>query len=495
MPKSKKPRKTTTPLQKRKFEKGIIKSPFSPLKDLGGLHWSSWLDDQLPNVLWATLIIGNTERENALQIFRDITSCAAVILKDMQEPFLHHNYLSSLSYDDFSEIFAPLLNNEEILKACSSLTLVESLPDYQHWINFFSELSLQPCAEDLARGVASCLDHQSQEATDVRWMKVLFVVKLGKVQAPNKFLESVSRYPYEGDMRSVRPAIRAFEMATRTFESESQNKGDIPAAKSSEFWEEMLKKSPCSIIERKPLIFEDTAVTRDSIRGCIDALCNHFMQCITSTKVDARLDGAFGLAINMLTLTLELSVSPSNNFATGRIVLRTLVENFITLMYLSEKDDLSIWLQYRNYGSGQTALAFLKNVYNENAPDFIDLERLEAIANEDAWIETKDIAIGNWAKLDLRRMASESGIKDVYDAYYDWTSGFVHGHWGAVRDSAFTICMNPLHRLHRVPAPGSHMPTVLVDCCKLCNRALDEVEKLYPSFKPRIDWKSDAARK
>ena len=56
------------------------------------------------------------------------------------------------------------------------------------------------------------------------------------------------------------------------------------------------------------------------------------------------------------------------------------------------------------------------------------MERLEALANEDAWLEIKDISVGNWAKLDLRKMATDAGVKDVYDAYYDWTSGFVHGH-------------------------------------------------------------------
>ena len=34
----------------------------------------------------------------------------------------------------------------------------------------------------------------------------------------------------------------------------------------------------------------------------------------------------------------------------------------------------------------------------------------------------------------------------------DWTSGFVHAHWGAVRDTNFVICRNPRqHRLHRIP--------------------------------------------
>ena len=212
---------------------------------------------------------------------------------------------------------------------------------------------------------------------------------------------------------------------------------------------------------------------------------------IETTTVDPRLDGAFGIAIYMLCLAAEMAHSPSSNYASGRIVLRTIVENLITLRYLSQKDDPAIWLQYRNYGSGQTALAFLKNSFSDDPAVSVDLDRLEILANEDAWMETKDIAIGAWASLNLRKMSEISGTKELYDAHYDWTSGFVHGHWGAVRDATFTTCMNPLHRLHRVPKPLASMPSVVEDCCKLCNRALEEINLLYPSFKRRIAWRED----
>ena len=116
------------------------------------------------------------------------------------------------------------------------------------------------------------------------------------------------------------------------------------------------------------------------------------------------------------------------------------------------------------------------------------MERLEMLANEDVWFETRDMKLGAWANKNLRKMSQEAGVKDVYDRYYDWTSGFVHGHWGSIRDAVFTTCLNPLHRLHRVPQPMQPMPSVLTDCCKLCNRTLDELNALYPGFNARIGW-------
>ena len=175
-------------------------------------------------------------------------------------------------------------------------------------------------------------------------------------------------------------------------------------------------------------------------------------------------------------------------FASGRILLRTIAECLITLTYLRVRDNPTLWRQFRNYGVGQTGLAFLKTSGLDDVPDYLDMAKLEVLANEDTWLEYQDIDFGAWANKNLRAMSEEVGVKDVYDTYYDWPSGFVHGNWGSIRDAAFTTCLNPLHRFHRVPRPLQPMPSVLVDCCKLCNRMLDELNSLYPGFPTRIRW-------
>jgi hypothetical protein len=84
-------------------------------------------------------------------------------------------------------------------------------------------------------------------------------------------------------------------------------------------------------------------------------------------------------------------------------------------------------------------------------------------------------------------MATEAGIKDFYDKHYDWSSSYVHGNWGAVRDTVFTVCLNPLHRFHRIPfIPKLDMPSVLTDTAKIINMMLDINNQLYPGFKMRI---------
>ena len=163
------------------------------------------------------------------------------------------------------------------------------------------------------------------------------------------------------------------------------------------------------------------------------------------------------------------------------------MEVYITIKYLSKKDDQTIWLQYRNYGAGQAKLAYIKNFDLQEFPSFVTQQLLEALANEDMWIEFQDIKLGAWADKNLRKMAEEAGAKATYDKYYDILSGYVHGSWAAVRHGVFGVCLNPLHRFHRVPLPPRRLVEDAVpDMIKLVNLVLSEVEHLYPPFKHRL---------
>ena len=257
---------------------------------------------------------------------------------------------------------------------------------------------------------------------------------------------------------------------------------------SEAIWNELFRKTDCMLgsypgppaEDRKPLVSELTSI--------MDQLMEHFLASMSTTNVDARMDASFGIVLYTLTLTCELAHSPGRIFASGRILLRTIAECLITLTYLKVNDNATLWRQYRNYGVGQTGLAFLKTSGLDDIPDYLDIAKLEMLANEDTWLEYQDIDLGAWTNKNVRVMSEEAGMKDVYDRYYDWPSGFVHGHWGSIRDAAFTTCLNPLHRFHRIPRPLQPMPSVLIDCCKLCNRMLNELNGLYPGLHARIQW-------
>lgn len=482
-----------------------LKTPFSKLGS--ELVQNSWLDTAVPNIIWACIITARLEREVCIELFRRVVVDTREKVARRKETFVTHSFLGTLSTEEFDTMFGAILANENAKLALSVLKLIDCLPDRAHWDRHLPEPDPKEGWNVLAEAVFKTADHQSQEATDVRWLKLMhFVVCQERVVFPKALeerIEEMMSYPNKGDMRSVRPMIRSAEMMTRAVEYGEQptpkHKGEgnveLPARHDEAFWKEMRAKSGCitPLQDTKPEVGSDEL--RQEVLSIYGHLDHHFHATTLSTAPDARHDSAFGLTLYALTLLLDASISYSHSLVEGRIMLRSIVEAFLTLRYLSAKDDAAIWLQYRRYGSGQTKLAFLKNLREEDVPAFIDLSLLDRLANEDMWLELQDIKLGHWADLDLRKMSQEGGVKEVYDKHYDWASGYAHGHWVCVRDTVFTTCLNPLHRFHRIPAPPNYnMPSILSDTCRLVNRMLDDLNQLYPSFKPRLKWHNQMKR-
>lgn len=229
-----------------------------------------------------------------------------------------------------------------------------------------------------------------------------------------------------------------------------------------------------------------TGISLDSLDHLHIALCKHALVTQTTSGVDAKHDAVFGTALFCLNLLREL-ITCGVRSTLGRMALRTILESQITLAYLIKKNDPSLWLSHRVYGAGQAKLSFLKLDGDEALPEYVSLETLRALANEDQWQEFLNIDLGHWDKTNLRKMSEVADLKDMYDRYYPWPSAFVHGHWGAVRDTVFTTCLNPLHRLHRVPRLNARIQNeVLTDASTLIDQVLTLVNQCYPSFSMRL---------
>ncbi len=488
--------RNVSPLESHPRAGHKLQSPFSRLQ--GHMIKSSWHDECIPNIIWACILSSFLERDTYLKLFSQLIRDTRENLERRKEIFLTHNFLATTTEDEFDTIFSNILSSEEARRYLSALRIVDCLPDRKHWTRHLPEPDFEKDWQILAHAVADTFDHQSQGATDIRWLKIAYFLFCQErlVMPPGK-VEEIEYYPNKGDMRTVRPSIRALEITTRMIEfgeeptQKSGNGGTVslPPRHDEAFWLEMKAKSECivSTAFRGPEL--GPAELRDEVLEIMQEVDKHFHATTTTTAPDSRHDGAFGLVLYALTLLFNAAISYSHNLVEGRFMLRSIMEGFVTLHYLSVKDVPKLWLQYRSYGSGQVKLAFLKNLREEDVPAFVDLGLMEQLANEDMWMEFQDIELGNWADLNLRKMADAGKIKNVYDKYYDWSSGYAHGHWICVRDTVFVNCLNPLHRFHRIPAsPKSNMPSILPDACKLVNRMIDDLNHLYPSLKPRIKW-------
>ncbi|MBK8161576.1 MAG: hypothetical protein IPK65_00025 [Gammaproteobacteria bacterium] len=371
--------------------------------------------------------------------------------------------------------------------ALRPLLILEGLPRRETWRKYIASELQDADLQTLAQGVLLTLDHQSQESTDVRWLTVIFKMALGLIYFGPEGRETVAElieYPNRGDMRKVRPTIRSTELAFCSVSCEQATDW------SRLFWSECLARTNCTPrpLDRTNKAVYDYRATFDKLVATDNALVDHWVSTVTTTGVDARHDGAFGLVSYGLALASEMLFARNDQGISGRLLLRALVEARINLAYLAKSDDHKLWNRYRAYGAGQAKLSLLKlDEASGVPPSFVGLETLETLSNEDFFQEFVDIELGHWCDSDLRRMSDDCGTKDHYDLYYGWTSAFAHSQWGAVRNSCMTHCFNPLHRLHRIPMPMQRTQnSVLPDAVLLVNAMFGDLSKLYPGLDAQL---------
>lgn len=477
----------------------VGKKLIPPLNRIPNYNSSSWRDDHAPEMLWAFLLATTLPRDVYLRCFREIitwtrstfpptdhsadtaperTPQSESIPNDACE--IDHTSLAELSDRHFEQFVKIPLAHPLGYGVLRPLLLLDSLPGVHRWRTV---LGVDPTEHDwqtLTAGVIATLDHQSEISTDVRWLKYILKIVLGKVHFSTEMRETVEEifaFPNSGDMRKVRPSIRAAEMILRR---------NPPSAWIEKYWTELLTKTHCIDGTSEDDYFKivEPSLTRDAILSARQQLVQRFHTVTTTTRTDAKLDAAFGFPLYALSILEEIAAPPISQLLLGRIGLRSIVEVVITFSYLMRKNSTALWTAYRNFGSGQAKLAFLKiEQATGDIPPFIDQETLFQIANEDVWQEFVNIDFGHWANKNLRDLAIEGDTKDIYDRYYEWTSTFAHGHWCSVRDSNFVTCHNALHRLHRIPRPYHRiMPTVVVDAVELVNRTFDLLEAAFPTM-------------
>jgi hypothetical protein len=456
---------------------------------------SSWAHDHMPEMLWAVLLSSVFERKECLACFRMIANrCKEWFKRDEDEPeetpsepdraasanhtvVVDQTTLSEISDERFREFLAIPLMHPLGYAALRPMLLIDSLPGHERWIR---ELNVEPTQADwetLATAVARVLNHQSEQSTDIRWFKLMLTAISGHMifhSTMSQRVEELRLFPDKGDMRSVRPFIRAGEMTLRR---------DPPSAWIKAFWDELMSKTRC-IDPTRPgeYAFTNTNMDPAALYAVRHGLMERFLVHMTADRVDARLDCSFGLVLYGLSVLEEIGAHRTHTRILGRLALRALAEADITLRYLIHKNSDDLWRSYRVYGAGQAKLAFLKaQELGNELPPFLDEAALHEIANEDKWQEYLDIDVGHWADSNLRKLSIECDAKGVYDKYYDWTSGFVHGHWGAVRDTNFVTCHNPLHHLHRIPRLAHRqLNSVEEDALNLVNDMIERLDRLYP---------------
>ncbi|MBZ2188241.1 DUF5677 domain-containing protein [Alcanivorax sp. JB21] len=473
-----------------------------PLAQIPNMKTSSWSDHHMPEMLWAVLLASVLERRHYLDVLRKVVvQCRSWFLREddgtveeqSPDPEVGLNFsivadqtkLAEVSDEEFHDFIKIPLAHPLGYAALRPILLIEDLPGIARWKRYVDAEPTEHDWNTLAHAIANVLDHQSEASTDIRWFKVIVAIMSGRMRFPASFadrLEEFRLFPDKGDMRSVRPSIRSMEMSLRR---------NDPAEWTEGFWAQVLRDTVCiDPSEGEGYTFIETGIDPNTLYAARDGVIQKFRRNIRADRVDAKLDSAFGLVLYALGILEEIGMHRIHTRIVGAVALRSLAEVSITIHYLAKTDSAEMWQSYRVYGAGQAKLAFLKTQQTHgDLPNFIDESMLYSIANEDTWQEFLNIDVGHWAGSNLRKLAMDSGAKDIYDKYYDWSSSYIHGNWAAVRDTNFVTCHNPLHRLHRIPRVAHRsLRSVEPDAVKLVNEMIGILEGLFPSDEiiPRV---------
>jgi hypothetical protein len=490
----------STPLDKYKQDGKKLTPPLGQL----GFKNASWIHERLPEMLWAGLIRERQPGNTGYAIFRDVMQWLGNNIDKEGIKGVTHTDIANFN-PKLKEAFIRRVVDQAGTDTLKPLLLLPDLPAFEEWK---AALGSIPSDENevwthLADAVSLILFHQSQEATDVRWVKLSGTILSGKMKFTDELrstMDEINYYPNRGDQRKVRPSIRSMEIMENLQDSEYKWAG--------KFWDYCYENTRCipeideddkdAISKKYDGIGKDKKHYHAETVRIRQALIDHFFATSKTTKVDARHETVFGLTLYAFDVFVENNLLLTASTVNGRITTRIMLESYITLAYLmkKERDDDLLWDTYRANGTGEANL--IKRHYEDNdlSSNMVNLETIGRIANEDMWSEFVPINLGDWDMSNLRKRSEEIGDKEIYNKFYPYTSGFVHANWNAVREASMQMCVNPLHRLHRIPSFGlGILPNVNEDCRTVLNKMLALLDEAYPDFKDRISQPSKESKK
>lgn len=187
-----------------------------------------------------------------------------------------------------------------------------------------------------------------------------------------------------------------------------------------------------------------------------------------------------GLLARQVTLATQLARNPGIwNGHLAPLILRSMVENCIMVGWILN-DPVPRCRDFVLYGLGQAKLqlehhkARLKAEGKDSEMDPI-VQALETWINGQRFTFLTEVNVGNWAGVDLRDMADEAGLIDLYRFAYAPYSSAAHSMWNHISRYNLLLCQNPLHRFHSVPIDSEQAadPHYLYLAAKYAARAFD----------------------
>ena len=221
----------------RRTGKTLIPPAISALGEK--LQFTSWMNDRLPEMLWAALIFASTERRQAFREFERILSFVAGHDRKAELKSLTISNFADLDPELRREVIEVITANPTTSRALAALLKFEGLPARREWEEYL--LNHEANLDLLMSAVGNTLFQQSPGATDCRWVWVASMAAAGQMNVHRDltdYVERMDKYPYlepgapeGGSVRSSEGGLAPMVLP----------KSDWPEV----FWREAWEKSPC----------------------------------------------------------------------------------------------------------------------------------------------------------------------------------------------------------------------------------------------------------
>lgn len=226
------------------FQKGKFITPINAIPLAHELEdEKSWTYGRMPEYLWIGLILKYYGRDEGLRKSYGIISALHKLA-----PGLYTARLSQiLKLDaDIQKRFYDYITCSGAKEALAPLTVFLTASKAPVFAKCFycPDQSVEDRCEAIIQTMREIMDHQSNEATDIRFVALYFNQLSGEVHLLREQVDLLVSYPSSKHtdeiMRMARPTVRSLEMMILTFE-------EVDSAYLKEFWRCVSEMTDCSI--------------------------------------------------------------------------------------------------------------------------------------------------------------------------------------------------------------------------------------------------------
>lgn len=460
------------------FKKGKFITPWN--KTIGSLSkMVSWSQNRLPEYFWLCLILDKFGRKTGLKKSCLILNKLHEINKGVTTPAF--SLILKLNEEEQNKLYTYIIRiaGKETL---APLTLLYTYSDYPSFSRCFCNpiISFVNRQEIISDVMKKNYFHQSEFATDTRFLILYFLLLNGNIHMPMQEYDLILEYPHlehsNEKMRIIRPTIRSMEMVILNLEK-------LNIQFLEDFWRRISKMGECDLFY---VNFPENSQDAGKYIELLHETFQYLSSCFTAiTPLDKKMVVLLGIATYSYKRLMEITEHELYNTITARSAVRTVIENYIMMKYLIKNEDTqeNIWDKFQYYGIGlyKVVLARSRETTDDLSNSHIDYKYLELLVNEYMDEEYLDMDTSYFDKQNIRTKAIAVGEKQLYGLYYDYDSSFEHGLWGAIRESSLLKCNSPAHQYHCVPdyENKQNLKNVWPDCVMVMNKIIELLNELY----------------